>query len=57
LVFKWRYRPAAPVFFTTTIRGLAVLWLICSYGSCVPVCRFVEPATIAVPALFSRNRS
>ena len=35
-VFRCRKRAAAAFFFTITIRGFAVLWLICSYGSCVP---------------------
>ena len=57
LVFRCRKRAAAPVFFTITMRGLAVLLLICSYGSSLPFWMFVELAATVVPAVFSRKMS
>ena len=45
------------VAFTTTMRGLAVLLLICSYGSSLPFWMFVELAATIVPAAFSRKMS
>ena len=47
----------ALLFFTTTMRGFTVFWLICSNGSWVPFWMLVELAITVVPAAFSRNKS